>query len=132
DGGARLAERPFATGGPGATATLLPGGNVLVAGGEDSAGSMLQSSEEYVTVLNRWLPAPALRSPRVGQTATLLQDGRVLVVGGLSALAPAATSELYPAASGVAALNDVFDPPALTTRQAQGVLWTGVQGTHTV
>jgi plastocyanin len=124
-----LAERTFGSTESPATATLLQTGNVLVSGGDTSAGTTLQSAEEYLPTLNTWVPAPALRTPRDTHTATLLTDGRVLIAGGGAFLA---TSELYPAPAPISASNYLFDPATQTSKQAQGVRWSVVQGTHTV
>jgi len=78
------------------TATLLPGGRVLIAGGgtpEQARGSV----EIYDPVRGVSVRGPDLVRPRSGHTATLLIDGRVLVVGGLGAVSSA---ELYEPASG--------------------------------
>lgn len=76
----------------GHTATLLPGGKVLVAGGGTPGGNdpdgnalppiPLGSAELYDPATNGWSPAGTLATARVGHTATLLPDGKVLVVGG--------------------------------------------------
>jgi len=61
------------------SATLLPNGKVLVAGGI-SGFTVLVSMELYDPATNTWSPAadmPALNSP----TATLLQNGKVLFTG---------------------------------------------------
>ncbi|WP_437486782.1 kelch repeat-containing protein [Sorangium sp. So ce1014] len=76
------------------SATLLPSGLVLVAGGSDmNAG--LDSAEVYDPEANAWVPAPSMRHARAGHTATLLLSGKVLVVGGLSASHPGEDAELY-------------------------------------
>lgn len=64
-----------------ATATLLPSGQVLVAGGTNSSGFSLGSAELYDPTGNTFRPV-IMANPRADQTATLLSDGRVLVVGG--------------------------------------------------
>ncbi|MCE7980699.1 MAG: tandem-95 repeat protein [Caldilinea sp. CFX5] len=64
-----------------ASATLLPNGKVLIAGGE-RLGMSLTNAEIFDPTTNRWLPATSMGTPRHGHTATLLKDGRVLVVGG--------------------------------------------------
>src|SRR5205085_4372648 len=58
------------------TATLLPNGRVLVAGGDDGA-----SAELYNLTTGTWNYTGSL-SPREDHTATLLPNGRVLVAGG--------------------------------------------------
>src|SRR4029453_7785524 len=61
----------------GHTATLLPDGNVLVAGGA-GAGS---TAELYNPASETWTITGGL-PPRDSHTATLLPNGKVLVAGG--------------------------------------------------
>jgi hypothetical protein len=63
------------------TATLLPDGSVLVAGGTDGI-NVWNSSERYNPVSGKWTAAASMHLPRVAHTATQLLDGRVLVAGG--------------------------------------------------
>lgn len=63
------------------TATLLPDGRVLVAGGFSPSGSEA-TAELYNPYDGSWSPAPSMTTPRAEQTATLLADGTVLVAGG--------------------------------------------------
>ena len=66
-----------------ATATLLPDGRVLVAGGlKGGPYSNSDTAELYDVATNSWRPAGTLTAPRAHHTATLLPDGDVLVVGG--------------------------------------------------
>jgi WD40 repeat protein len=60
------------------TATLLPDGKVLVAGGENSG----PSAELYDSTTGSWTATGSMATPRSGHTATLLGDGKVLVAGG--------------------------------------------------
>ena len=89
----------------GHTATLLPSGKVLIAGGENAQGA-LATAELYDPQTNTFVPSGSMSGPRTGHTSTLLPNGKVLVVGGASAavlsygvIAPAApslaTAELY-------------------------------------
>ena len=67
----------------GHTATLLPGGKVLVAGGVYF--SSVNGAELYDPVSGTWTPSDGLHIPRFfGHTATLLVDGKVLVAAGAS------------------------------------------------
>jgi N-acetylneuraminic acid mutarotase len=97
----------------GATATLLPGSRVLVAGGATFSGpnGALASAELYDTGSGTWTAAGSMSRARYGQAAALLPDGRVLMAGGLggtasdlrtyqSASVPTAAAELYDPGSG--------------------------------
>ena len=88
------------------TATLLPDGRVLIAGGVVAGGVHLDSAELYDPVTNTFSPAPSpMTVAREGHTATLLPSGKVLIAGGLDASgANVAAAELYdPAAVAPAA-----------------------------
>ena len=63
------------------TATLLPNGKVLVAGGYNGFGS-LSSAELYDPATGSWSPTGSLGTARDSHTATLLPNGKVLVAGG--------------------------------------------------
>src|SRR5674476_240527 len=63
------------------TATLLPSGQVLVAGGFGSSG-VLVSAELYDPATNTWSAAGSLTTARFNHTAALLPSGQVLVAGG--------------------------------------------------
>jgi hypothetical protein len=77
------------------TATLLPDGRVLIAGG------YLPSAEIYDPRLEAWLPTEEMTSVRTFDTATLLLDGRILFAGGIDDTNTAiATSELWFGAPG--------------------------------
>ncbi len=70
----------------GHTATLLPDGRVLLAGGTNARGVATASCELFDPKANRWIPAASMNSARIGHTATLLSDGNVLVTGGQTGL----------------------------------------------
>ena len=64
-------------------ATLLPNGQVLVAGGYGpDCCTMLASAELYDPATGMWTATGSMTTPRVDHTATLLQNGQVLVAGG--------------------------------------------------
>lgn len=85
----------------GHTATLLPNGQVLVAGGfPSSSGVPVKDAQLYDPVANTWKKTHSMTDPRERHTATLLPDGRVLVAGGINAQSvsgccPLASAELY-------------------------------------
>jgi N-acetylneuraminic acid mutarotase len=83
----------------GHTVTLLVGGKILVAGGNDGS-RLLDSAELYDPATGTWTLTGALGRPRSGHTATLLANGQVLVVGGEEVDVQATTAELYDPATG--------------------------------
>ncbi|WNG48106.1 kelch-like protein [Archangium minus] len=80
------------------TATLLPNGKVLVAGGQNSSG-ISRTAELYDPATGTWSPTGSLSAPRQVHTATLLPNGKVLVVAGYGP-PTLATAELYDPATG--------------------------------
>jgi YVTN family beta-propeller protein len=84
----------------GHTATLLPNGKVLFAGGSDGVNA-LSSVELYDPSANLWSAGPGMQTPRIRATATVLGDGRVLVFGGQqdNLGTSSATAEIYDPAS---------------------------------
>jgi hypothetical protein len=66
------------------TATLLPDGRVLIAGGMQKNGVFEDSAELYDPASGRFEMLPRLTSRRVGHSATLLPDGKVLIAGGIA------------------------------------------------
>lgn len=66
----------------GHTATRLPSGDVLIAGGMNSNGNYFADCEVYSPAANRFTGAPSMSARRVGHTATLLANGKVLIAGG--------------------------------------------------
>jgi len=76
----------------GHTATLLPNGKVLVAGGYGISSYLVQS-ELYDQATGSWTQTGNLNFARAAHTATLLPNGKVLVAGGDSFLTH--SSELY-------------------------------------
>jgi hypothetical protein len=88
------------------TATLLPDGKVLVAGGNvnDSAhlggACCLASAELYDPATGTWTATGSMIDTRVAHTAIRLLDGTVLVVGGANGGVTEPGAELYDPATG--------------------------------
>ena len=80
----------------GHTATLLPSGKVLVAGGSDWNNSF-SSAELYDPATELWTPTGSLNATNGYVTATLLANGKVLVAGG----GDSASAELYDPTNGI-------------------------------
>jgi len=79
----------------GHTATLLPNGQVLIAGGWDQSGRT-STAELYDPQTGTFEYTGSMMAPRQGLSATLLKDGQVLIAGGDSARnTPQLTAELY-------------------------------------
>jgi N-acetylneuraminic acid mutarotase len=86
-----------------ATATLLPNGKVLVAGGYNSYGGYLASAELDDPVTGTWTATGSLNTGRYAHTATLLSNGKVLVAGGFNNISLSgilSSAELYDPATG--------------------------------
>src|SRR5438034_447452 len=82
------------------SATLLPNGQVLVAGGFRS-GDVTSSAELYDPATGTWTPTASMTTARGAHTATLLPNGKVLVAGGNGAgFTYLSSTELYDPATG--------------------------------
>ncbi|HSK71751.1 MAG TPA: kelch repeat-containing protein [Pyrinomonadaceae bacterium] len=64
------------------TATLLPDGRVLVAGGFAGDENSLASAEIFDPKTNEFSPAGRMSVARSGHSATLLPGGKILIAGG--------------------------------------------------
>jgi len=92
----------------GYTATVLPSGKVLIAGGQSAApgvGSTISFTAELYDPANGSFSLTGnMTNARFGHTATLLKSGEVLVAGGVTSfITPpflTLTAELYSPASG--------------------------------
>ncbi|HEV2721914.1 MAG TPA: kelch repeat-containing protein, partial [Thermoanaerobaculia bacterium] len=103
--------KPFSAVGPlavardGHTATLLPNGKVLIAGGFGTdpvthAILYLASAELYDPATASFSAAGSLATGRAGHTATLLPNGKVLIVGGTN----------FNVATGFVRAGELYDP----------------------
>lgn len=97
----------------GHTATLLPGGKILVAGGLLARAELFDPDTGESRA-----PAGAMVHPRYGHSATLLADGRVLLAGGWDAFV----------AAGAVLEAELFDPA--TERFTPAGLLPAERGTH--
>src|SRR5258707_1061800 len=79
------------------TATLLPNGQVLVAGGFGT--STLATAQLYDFSSDSWLPAGVMNFPRLVHTSTLLPNGKVLMAGGFGSTSNLVSAELFDPAS---------------------------------
>lgn len=86
------------------TATQLPDGRILVAGGENDTGALAEA-ELYNPRTNSWTQVPPMAEKRALHSAALLPDGRVLVAGGEPAYTIPATTT---------ATSEIFDPATMT------------------
>src|SRR6266446_7771384 len=85
------------------TATLLPNGKVLVAGGEDLGAGMAAASAELYDSTGNWNETGNLKTGRYLHTATLLTDGKVVIAGGCGSSQPCVplnSAELYDSTTG--------------------------------
>jgi hypothetical protein len=82
------------------TATLLPNGQVLVAGGEGHGSAGLSGAELYNPATGTWTPTGALNRGRCSHTASLLPNGHVLVTGGWDKRIVLSSMERYDPATG--------------------------------
>ena len=83
------------------TATLLPNGQVLVAGGDDGNDQLTASAELYDPADRTWTATGSLTIGRYRHTATLIPNRQILVVGGFNGIDSLPSAELYNPATGM-------------------------------
>ena len=81
------------------TATLLPNGKVLVAGGTHTGSDAISDAELYDPATGIWTNTGVLNTSRGYHTATLLPNGQVLVAGGYNG-GSLSSAELYDPSTG--------------------------------
>ena len=77
------------------SATLLPDGRVLIAGGMRRNQDFYKSAELYDPATSQFQPTSEMNTARVGQVAVLLRTGKVLIAGGWVGRGASDTAELY-------------------------------------
>jgi galactose oxidase-like protein len=85
------------------TATLLPDGRVLIAGGMVENGVFLNSAELFDPAKGTFAATASMQSRRVEHSATLLPNGKVLIAGGLA-------GRVFEGGPGVVATTEIYDP----------------------
>jgi len=98
--GSVVPATPMLTPRSGHTATLLPDGKVLIAGGMRRNQDFYKSAELYDPATGKFQPTGGMSLGRVGHFAILLRSGKVLVGGGWIGGSPTDSAELYDPASG--------------------------------
>lgn len=99
----------------GHSATLLPDGKVLIAGGMRRNQDFYRSAELYDPATGKFQATGEMSIGRVGLVAVLLRSGKVLIAGGwIGSHSTTDSAELYDQATGK------FTPlPHMTTRRAR-------------
>src|SRR5580700_9263306 len=82
------------------SATLLPNGKVLIAGGMRRNQDFYKSAELYDPATGKFQSTGEMNTRRVGHIAVLLGSGKVLVAGGWVDQGGTDSAELYDPASG--------------------------------
>lgn len=84
----------------GHTATLLPDGRVLIAGGMRRNQNFYKAAELYDPSTGKFEPTGEMSTGRVGQIAVLLSTGKVLIAGGWVGQGGTDSAELYDSSTG--------------------------------
>ena len=76
------------------TATLLPSGAVLVVGGQDNSGNLLDAVASYDPATDAWTTRPAIQFARARHGATALLGGGIMVAGGYVGVGTGSTGDV--------------------------------------
>jgi hypothetical protein len=94
------------------TATVLPNGHVLVAGGfrfDPNFNDSLSSAELYTPATGKWVATGCMNTARYGHNAVLFLSGQALMLDGVYQSSPGTfnlnSTELYNAATGTWIVN---------------------------
>lgn len=113
----------------GQTATLLPDGKVLMAGGMRRNQDFYKSAELYDPATGKFQATGEMSVGRVGHIAVLLRSGKVLIAGGWIGHGTTDSAELYDPATGkfsaIAKLTARRGEPRATMLANGDVLITG-------
>ena len=114
----------------GHSATLLPDGRLLIAGGMRRNQDFYRSAELYDPATGKFQPTGEMHIARVGHAAVLLRSGKVLIAGGWIGHGCTDTAELYDPHTGTftlltAKMTALRGRPAATLLANGDVLITG-------
>jgi hypothetical protein len=119
----------------GHTATLLPDGKVLIAGGMRRNQDFYRSAELFDPVTGKFQATGAMTVARVGHAAVLLNSGKVLIVGGWTGRDCTDSAELYDPDTGkfsvISKMNGKRGQPSATLLRSGDALITGGAGRDT-
>lgn len=113
----------------GQTATLLPDGKVLIAGGMRRNQDFYKSAELYDPATGKFQTTGEMNQRRVGHIAVLLHSGKVPIAGGWVGMGGTDSAELYDPAAGkftvIAKMTTRRGRPSATLLADGDVLITG-------